>query len=224
MQPPPRSTEQPSRLKYCVKKLVKPSALLILCLCTGIARADMLDTSGIEPWEPCGLCHGLQGVSRMPRFPQLAGQRPAYIEKQIRDFRDGRRRNDGGQMETVTTEIEPEALSKIAAYFAEQALPPPMPEQSPRFAEGRDLFLHGRPGLRACIDCHGPLASTADVPKLEAQHREYLLKQLSDFASGARSNDPGSVMQASAASLEPTEREALADYLAATERPYGDFE
>jgi cytochrome c553 len=32
----------------------------------------------------------------MARFPKLAGQRPAYIVKQVRDFRDGQRSNDGG--------------------------------------------------------------------------------------------------------------------------------
>ncbi|WP_246249102.1 c-type cytochrome [Chelativorans alearense] len=217
-----RPPQQPDRLKSWASSLAK--ALLVLCLCTGIAGADMLDTDGMEPWELCGLCHGLQGVSPVPRFPHLAHQSTAYIEKQFRDFRDGLRHNDGGQMGTVTMEIEPEALPKIAAYFAKQPPPPPVLEEGPRFAQGRDLFLLGRAGLRACIDCHGPLASAADVPWLEAQHRDYLLKQLSDFASGARSNDPGGVMQALAESLEPAEREALADYLAATERPNGDFE
>ncbi|WP_159591381.1 c-type cytochrome [Chelativorans xinjiangense] len=200
-------------------------ALIVLCLTASIARADMVDTSGMEPWEVCGLCHGLEGVSPMPRFPHLAGQRPDYIEKQFRDFRHGRRRNDGGQMETVTMEIEAGALARIATYFAEQPPPPPAPKKGPRFEQGRELFLHGRSALGACADCHGPSARPTgiDAPRLEAQHRDYLVKQLSDFADGMRSNDPDGIMQTVAAALKPAEREALADYLAATERRERDF-
>src|SRR5262249_44319603 len=58
--------------------------------------------------------------------PKLAGQRAAYIVKQVRDFRDGRRGNDGGQMQASASYIDDDDLAKTATYFA--SLPPPPPD------------------------------------------------------------------------------------------------
>jgi len=93
-----------------------------------LARADMIVTEGVQPWEICGECHGLDGVSPVARFPSLAGQRPAYIVKQVRDFRDGRRANDGGQMAANASDIGEADIAKAAAYFS--ALLPPAPMSS----------------------------------------------------------------------------------------------
>src|SRR5262249_39938588 len=78
--------------------------VLALGSATSLARADMIVTEGMQPWETCAECHNLDGISVMARFPKLAGQRPDYIAKQVRDFRDGRRRNDGGQMAAIAAE------------------------------------------------------------------------------------------------------------------------
>lgn len=186
-------------------------------------RADMIDTSGMQPWEVCGLCHGLHGISAVAKFPMLAGQRAAYIEKQFRDFHQGRRTNDGGQMEAITTEVDPDALPEIAAYFASQPAPPPA-GRGPGFDQGKALFTEGRAGVQACADCHAPAGETPGVlaPWLEAQHRDYLSKQLEDFAAGARDNDPNGAMRTIAAALHAIDREALADFLSASERPKRD--
>ncbi|EHK53062.1 c-type cytochrome [Allomesorhizobium alhagi] len=185
-------------------------------------RADMIDRSGMEPWEVCGLCHGFDGLSAVAKFPKLAGQRATYIEKQFRDFRAGRRRNDGGQMEAISTELEPHLVQKVAAYFSTLAAPRPGEEKGAGFNLGRELFGRGREGLPACAGCHDPAGAQSSgtlAPWLEAQHRDYLVKQLADFASGARDNDPAGAMNEIAAALQPGEREALADFLAASERP-----
>src|SRR5438067_11073136 len=92
------------------------------------ARADMVVTDSMQPWETCAECHSLDGISVMARFPKLAGQRSDYIAKQVRDFRDGRRRNDGGQMVAIAGEISDQDLAKTALYFAN--LPPPQPDSS----------------------------------------------------------------------------------------------
>ena len=69
------------------------------------AYADIIVTEGVQPWHLCATCHSLDGISAMARFPKLAGQRAAYIVKQVRDFRDGRRSNDGGQMQASASDI-----------------------------------------------------------------------------------------------------------------------
>src|SRR5215470_13778391 len=77
-----------------------------------LAYADIIVTEGMQPWDPCATCHSLDGISAMGRFPKLAGQRAAYIVKQVRDFRDRRRSNDGGQMQASASNIDDDDLAK----------------------------------------------------------------------------------------------------------------
>ena len=56
---------------------------------------------------------GLDGISATAKFPKLAGQKKAYIEKQLSDFLAGNRTNDGGQMASIVTEIPPESYNFV---------------------------------------------------------------------------------------------------------------
>ncbi|MBU2531705.1 MAG: hypothetical protein KKB37_03115, partial [Alphaproteobacteria bacterium] len=89
------------------------------------AIASGLGYQDAPPQEMCGLCHSLDGVSATARFPKLAGQKAAYIEKQLRDFLAGKRSNDGGQMASIVTEITVSQIRDVAIYFSK--LPPPPP-------------------------------------------------------------------------------------------------
>jgi cytochrome c553 len=56
---------------------------------------------------------------------------------------------------------------------------------------GESLYRYGDPAraIPACTACHGPVGrgnSLADYPALRAQFADYVVKQLGDFASGAR--------------------------------------
>nr|WP_319386439.1 cytochrome C [uncultured Roseibium sp.] len=177
----------------------------------------MIDTSGMEPWEVCGLCHSLDGNSRMAKFPKLAGQRANYIEKQFRDFHSGDRLNDGGQMETITTEIDFADLQRIAAYFADLPPPSPFEEKDTAGVDAAVLFREGRGEIPACLSCHDGGLSAA--PWLEAQHADYIAKQLTDFQTGERTNDPDGIMRAVAAQLSGDDIAALSVFIAAQERP-----
>ena len=42
----------------------------------------------------CALCHGAEGESASAVYPRLAAQHPDYIVKQLKDFRDGRRKSE----------------------------------------------------------------------------------------------------------------------------------
>lgn len=178
--------------------------------------ADMINTTGMKPWEVCGLCHSLDGISAMAKFPKLAGQKQAYIKKQFLDFHHRRRLNDGGQMEAITTEIAPEHLDAISHYFA--ALNPSGKSEADQqaktesqFQNGRQLYHQGRSGLTACASCHDNAQDLA--PWLDGQHKSYLIKQLNDFKEGKRSNDAGGVMKKITSELTTDEIEALGTYL-----------
>ncbi len=186
------------------------------------ARADMVDSSAVPPWEHCAQCHGLDGNSGMAKFPRLAGQRYVYMEKQLMDFRARRRTNDGGQMDGITHQFEPAALLDAAKYFSALPAPPPSAAPGPEaIATGRALFGAGKPSAEvpACANCHGAAARPAlAVPRLDAQHARYLQKQLEDFRAGARANDPHSTMRRIASALSDDEIAAVTGYLASLAR------
>ncbi|MEQ8825262.1 MAG: cytochrome C [Filomicrobium sp.] len=201
-------------------------AFAVSMVWTAAAQADGLGYDNLPPQELCGLCHGLNGISATAKFPKLAGQKPAYIEKQLKDFLSGKRTNDGGQMESIVTEIAPEQFKDVAAYFSEREPPTPPESDAPDLTpdertRAHDLFNKGRAeaGIPACASCHIETNDDAKhAPYLTSQHRDYLAKQLNDFRNGMRDNDTTGTMQKIAAALEPDEIEILAGYLAATPR------
>ena len=205
-------------------------AVLALAVCAAMAiapgHADMIDTSSMKAWEHCALCHSADGISRMPKFPKLAGQRPAYIEKQLREFRAEKRTNDGGPMVTNASLLSDAQITEVASYFA--SLPPPPPEESENdaavLATGRQLFETGKPeaGVAACMTCHvGGGIPGVVAPAIAAQHAGYLRKQLNDFRDKARNNDPDGIMQAIAGALTDGEIDAVSAYAASRMRREG---
>jgi len=192
----------------------KTSALaLVLGLTIEQSVAGMIDKEGMAPWEICGLCHGLDGNSAMAKFPKLSGQKATYIVNQFNAFHAGKRTNDGGQMQSITGEVQPGDIDIIAAYFERQAAPNPATAErdDARYQHGKALFKTGRAGLPACVSCHRP--ERKDTPWLDSQHEDYLAKQLNDFRSGQRQNDNAGVMQQIAAELTVDEQEALVHFL-----------
>lgn len=199
-------------------------ALIAAGSAVSFAYADIIVTEGMQPWETCAECHGLDGISVMARFPKLAGQRFGYIAKQVRDIRDGRRRNDGGQMAAIAGEIDDNDLAKSAAYFA--GLPPPPPDpslatDSEDWRRGAALYRDGDAvsGIVRCSSCHDDAEpKRPDAPLLKAQHAGYLAKQLRDWRSGERHNDLSQTMPAIAAKLSDRDISALAAFLASQPR------
>jgi cytochrome c553 len=201
------------------------AALALMAASPLPAAADGIGNENAPPQETCGLCHGLDGVSRMSKFPRLAGQKAAYIEKQLHDFRDGRRVNDGGQMNAIVTEFGDDKLREAADYFASLAPPPPIPADAAGSDQhiARRLFREGDAsrGIPPCAECHLPGAARApsvEAPYLSAQHPDYIVKQLQDFSAGERENDPAGGMAGIAKALSAKEIAALALFLAAMPR------
>jgi cytochrome c553 len=193
-----------------------------------LARADVIVTDGMQPWEVCAACHGLDGISAMGRFPKLAGQRQEYIVKQVRDFRDGHRGNDGGQMAATAADVSDDDLVRSAAYFA--GLPAPPPDAPPAthaadWRRGEALYRDGdaASGIARCSSCHDDAEPRRpQAPLLKAQHAAYIAKQLRDWRAGARNNDTSQAMPAIAAKLSEQDIAALAAFLASQPRTQRD--
>ena len=185
-------------------------ALALIALWAGPALADY-DPSQYPAYETCALCHGLDGVSRTDKFPNLAGQKKAYIEAQVTAFRRGRRANDGGQMVTIVTELHPEDIPFVANWFSTQD--PPEPYEAEDTAAGAAQFAD-----LGCGTCHYNLDDPL-VPHLTAQKPGYLAKQMKDFREGSR-YDPW--MSPMARFLTDEDIDDLAAYFSALELPAGN--
>jgi cytochrome c553 len=64
----------------------------------------------------CAGCHGVNGVSAVPTYPNLAGQKEAYLEKQLKAFKDGSRKEP--TMNAMSAPLTDADIANLAAYFA----------------------------------------------------------------------------------------------------------
>jgi cytochrome c553 len=64
----------------------------------------------------CQACHGLDGLSKLPDAPNLAGQPVGYLERGLRAFRDGTRKNE--VMSLVVRTLSDADIRDLAAYYA----------------------------------------------------------------------------------------------------------
>lgn len=64
----------------------------------------------------CAACHGANGVSVSDTIPNLAGQKQAYLEGQLRALKNGTRKN--ALMNAIAAQLAPEDITNVSAYFA----------------------------------------------------------------------------------------------------------
>ena len=72
----------------------------------------------------CAACHGQNGISGNPLWPNLAGQQPVYLANQIRAFRDAVRVDVS--MQPFVANLTDQDIEDLAAHYA--SLPQPCPE------------------------------------------------------------------------------------------------
>lgn len=63
----------------------------------------------------CAACHGATGVSIADAIPNLAGQRTAYLEAQLRAFKSGTRK--AASMNAIAAQLSPTDIANVAAFF-----------------------------------------------------------------------------------------------------------
>jgi cytochrome c553 len=203
-----------------ISALVKPVLLTpmhltraLLALAASIVPAFAGDHAIVRN---CTWCHGTsaQGYTVAPR---LAGQRPLYLESQIKSFREHTRDNPLSKqyMWSAVTALDPGSVRDLAAYFA--TIPPKPANDGDRTlaATGRAIYMEGIPdaNVAACYACHGPNAEgIREIPRLGGLSRFYLKARLQQWGQGYHSV-AGSPMPIVARSLASGEIEALTSYL-----------
>ena len=196
-------------------------ALFVVLFAVGAAQAGEGDPkAGKEKSAMCHGCHGEEGISLAPNFPNLAGQFQKYIERQIHDFQNEKRTDPlmSGMAASITEEQD---LKDIAAYFSSKKRMKGTPSSNKALAEkGKAIFYEGNPdtGVYACSNCHGENGYGKDsknnvFPVISGQTKDYLVKQLTDFRSGDRHNDPAGMMGGVAKKMTPAEIDAVAEFV-----------
>lgn len=161
----------------------------------------------------CALCHGVQGESANALYPRLAAQHPDYMQKQLRDFRDGRRQSE--TMSDMVKDLSDNEIAGLAKYFASKPAGRRQPGDADLAAIGKYVFHKGNrfSGVAPCASCHGERGhGTAQLPRLAGQHPGYVETQLSGFNKRERNND-NAIMHSIAAKLTELEMKAVSVYI-----------
>lgn len=175
-------------------------------LATGAAVAVDLE-KGKEINGTCAACHGDQGAGgKRGEYPRIAGQRVAYLEGQLRNFRSRTRVNIPMFPYTQERELSDEDIKDVSAYLAGIQLSTRMPAYTgtedaltkllmadrvmivPR-AEG-DIANGGALYQKQCASCHAKTGKGRGMfPMLVGQYTNYLKRQVDLYLKGDRPHD-----------------------------------
>ena len=196
-------------------KLVATLSLVAVLGSSANALAAGSVEAGQAKSATCMACHGMDGNSLSPEWPNLASQHPAYIERQIKAFKSGERKND--LMSPMAMILSDEDAADLAAFFSAQ--PVRGGETDPaKLALGQRVYRAGNvaKGVMPCAGCHGPTGlgnPLAGYAMIQGQHSVYVANQLRAYKAGTRTTDPNQMMRNMAALLSDEEIEAVASYV-----------
>lgn len=98
-----------------MKKVINLSAAIILSTLAGASYAGDAE-AGKAKSMTCAGCHGTNGISNNPMWPNLAGQKQAYLASALQMYRDGRRKN--AMMNAMAKNLSDADIANLAAYYA----------------------------------------------------------------------------------------------------------
>ena len=99
-----------------MKKIVIATLSSLLLVSAGVATAAGDAAAGKAKAAACSSCHGANGISPNPLWPNLAGQKDGYIMKQLKAFRAGTRTDP--MMSPMAKPLTDADIDNLAAYFS----------------------------------------------------------------------------------------------------------
>lgn len=162
-------------------------AAAALALTITPAHADV-EVGKKKAAEVCVACHGADGNATITLFPILAGQTMRYLYIQLKDFKEGRRKDPS--MDAIVATLSKDEMLSLAEYYAAQK-----PKPSPFKADAERVSRGGKKADEVlCTMCHlGGFKGQNEIPRVAGQHPDYVIKQLRDFKARTRTNDAGNM-------------------------------
>ena len=205
-------------------KLLSIVSMFAMSACSSPERSRDLNNATIQSntiaLQVCSNCHGVQGVSTSPNFPNLAAQTQPYLAKQLSEFKGHSRSDPEGfeYMWGLSSHLTDEQIAGLATYFSKLPAPKGNVDHAgtpAQLAQGKQIFEQGitAEAIPACTACHGAHAQGNETfPRLAGQHADYLVKQLNVFQkTDQRPN--GAAMKAVSHNLTPENIQNVAAYL-----------
>ena len=171
-----------------------------ITLALGIMTAENASAAG-DPakgkaaYAVCSACHGANGMgNKALNAPQIAGQEPWYLERQLNNFKGGIRGANpkdtyGMQMRPMAlTLANDQAVSDMAAFLSSM----PVSKSSESTVKGDAAA--GKASYMICQTCHGPKGGgnrALNSPKLTGLQDWYIVRQLKNFKAGIRGTKSG---------------------------------
>ena len=195
-------------MKPVLSLLLAALAACAVLLAGADARAQGNPEAGKQKALACAACHGPDGNAPAGQaFPDLAGQTARYLYLQLKDFKEGRRKDP--LMSPMAANLSRDDMFDLSAYFSRQKhLPSEFKVDAAKAAEGKKVA-----DAALCTMCHlGGFSGQNEIPRVAGQEYPYIVKQLTDFRAKNRTNDAGN-MTSVLRGLSDEQIDALAQYV-----------
>jgi len=177
--------------------LFAASIAYLAALCAPALAQGNLE-AGQQKAAVCAACHGpdgnvVPGTSPAGEaYPDLAGQTARYLYLQLKDFKEGRRKNP--LMSPMAANLSKQDMYDLAEYFSKQKHEPStFKVDDAKATEGKKVA-----DAALCTMCHlGGFSGQNEVPRVAGQEYDYIVKQLRDFREKRRTNDAGNMTSVS---------------------------
>ena len=201
--------------------------IILSVICLGLSGAVLAEPSSQVAWTPstlnlvkkanadkgkelAGTCAGCHNEGNAA--PNLDGQLPTYVYKQLVDYKNGSRKDPATVMNGLASTLSEQDAADVAAWYGQQA-----PKAGKGGASDPTGIVSVGDGKRmepACSSCHGGSGQgeKVDTPRLAGQKAEYLEKTLLAYKNGTRANDIYSRMRLIGSKLSDKEIKQLAEY------------
>ncbi len=97
------------------KSLAFTFAVAALLATTSVSAGDA-EAGKAKANTVCAACHGADGISAIPNYPNLKGQKEAYLKKAMTDFKTGARKDP--TMSAMAAPLTDDDIANLAAYYS----------------------------------------------------------------------------------------------------------
>jgi cytochrome c553 len=103
------------------------AAALVAAACAASASYAADPAAGKKVAQgTCAVCHGLDGIAKMPDAPHLAAENVEYLMRQLKAFKSGERKHE--QMSIIAQGMSDEDMANVSAWYSQIKIKAEMPQ------------------------------------------------------------------------------------------------